>query len=50
MFFPSARTGGKLTVDINPSADIMTPKRVEDLTGNRVCEEGMVHNDFISVS
>lgn len=50
MCFQKARRGGKLTVDVHVAADICTPERVGDLTGNGVCKEGVVHYDFIGVS
>lgn len=40
----------RLTVDIHFAADVCAPKRVKDLAGNGVCEEGVVHYDFIGVS
>lgn len=44
------RRGRKLTVDVHVAADICTTKRIGDLTGNSICEEGVVHYDFIGVS
>lgn len=38
-----------LTVNINVAADVSAAQRVGDLAGNRFCEEGVVHYDFIRV-
>ena len=39
-----------LTVDVDVAADVGAAKRVGDLAGNRLCEEGVVHNNLVRVS
>lgn len=39
-----------LTVDVNIAADVCAAKRVGNLAGNRLCEEGVVYDNLICVS
>lgn len=52
--FPPAEVnsphGASLTVDVDIAADVGAAQRVGDLTGDRVCKEGVVHNHLICVS
>lgn len=39
-----------LTVDVNVAADVGAAKRVGDLAGHGLCEEGVVHDNLVRVS
>ena len=39
-----------LTVDVHVPADVGVAQRVGDLTGNRLREERVIHNDLIGVT
>lgn len=39
-----------LTVDVDVAAYVGAAQRVGDLTGDRLSEEGVVHNDLIGVT
>lgn len=41
---------GELTVDVHVAADVGAAQRVGDLTGNGLCEEGVVHQNLVCVS